>query len=181
MPARQKTPMSTRRQRWKAAIAALAIFAGGCATAERIDAAGDVHTLLIAIRDDDRAVFEAHVDRVALERELESRILAKTQAQGESESVQALGAVLARPLSRLAGEALIQPRVFRTVAEFYGYKPDTPIPSQLVIAGALRTLPDGRVCAGKRHGGPCVITFADEAGVWRLVSFDGDVSMLRLG
>ena len=173
--------MTPGRQRWKSAVAAAALFAGGCATAERIDAAGDVHALLVAIRDDDRAVFEAHVDRAALESELETRILARTEAQSQDDSVRALGAALARPLSHLAGEALIRPQVFRAVAEFYGYKPDTPIPGQFVIAEALRSLPDGRVCAAKRHGGPCLITFANESGTWRLVSFDGDVGMLRLG
>ena len=166
---------------WRRAFAlTLALLVGGCATAERIDAAGDVHELLIAVRDDDRAAFEAHVDRTALEQELEARILARTQAQDQSDTARALGALLARPLTRLAGEALIRPQVFRAVAEFYGYKPGAPIPSQLAIAGALRALPDGRVCAAKKHGGPCLITFANEQGVWRLVSFDGDVGMLRL-
>jgi hypothetical protein len=88
--------------------------------------------------------------------------------------------LLAHPLSRLAGEALIRPKVFRAVAEYYGYRPQTPIPNQLEIAGALRALPDGRVCAAKRRQGPCLITFANEAGTWRLVSFDGDISLLRL-
>jgi hypothetical protein len=162
------------------ALAALALLAGGCATAERIDAAGDVHALLIAVRDDDRAAFEAHVDRAALERELEARILDQTQTADASETTRALGAALAQPLARLAGDALIRPKVFRAVAEFYGYKPDRPIPDQLAIAGALRPQPGGRVCAAKAHGGPCLITFANEGGVWRLVSFDGDVGMLRL-
>ena len=80
----------------------------------------------------------------------------------------------------LAGEALIRPQVFRDVAEFYGYTPAKPLPSQFTIAAALRSLPDGRVCAAKKKGGPCLITFANEQGVWRLVSFDGDVAMLRL-
>lgn len=170
------------RKSWRAfvGLAALAGLAGGCATTERIDAAGDVHALMIAIRDDDRATFEAHVDRPALERELESRILARTEAIGSSDTLRSVGAALAQPLSRLAGEALIRPQVFRAVAEFYGYKPDRPLPGQFTIAAALRALPDGRVCASKKRDGPCLITFADEAGVWRLVSFDGDIGMLRL-
>ncbi len=158
------------------AVAALA----ACATTERINAAGDVHALLIAIRDDDAAAFEAHVDRAALEHELEAKILDQSQAPSSTETVRALGALLARPIARLAGDALVRPEVFRAVAEYYGYRPQTPIPSQLEIAGALRALPDGRVCAARRHNGPCLITFADEAGTWRLVSFDGDISQLRL-
>jgi hypothetical protein len=166
--------------RWKPLVAALALLAGACATTQRIDAAGDVHALLIAIRDDDHAGFDAHVDREALEQELEARILDRTQAADTTDTVKALGALLAHPLSRLAGDALIRPKVFRAVAEYFGYRPQTPIPNQLEIAGALRTLPDGRVCAAKTRKGPCLITFANEAGTWRLVSFDGDISLLRL-
>ena len=166
---------------WKAlAAAGLALLAAGCATTARITAANDVHVLLIAIRDDDRAAFEAHVDRPALEQELEARILARTQAPDVGDAGRALGALLARPLAQLAGDALIRPKVFRAVAEYYGYKPGTPIPGQFEIAGALRPLRDGRVCAAKRHDGPCLVTFANEGGTWRLVSFDGDVKELQL-
>ncbi|HEY1752226.1 MAG TPA: DUF2939 domain-containing protein [Caulobacteraceae bacterium] len=170
--------MTPRRPIAVAALAALAL--GGCATTERIGAANDVHQLLIAIRDDDRAGFDAHVDKPALEHELEDRILGRTQAPNADDATKALGALLARPLAQLAGDALIRPRVFRAVAEYYGYRPETPIPNQLVIAGALRALPDGRVCAAKAHKGPCMLTFANEGGAWRLVSFDGDISQLRL-
>ena len=179
MRPRQNAGMSFKS--WRSiGVVLLTGVAAGCATAERIDAAGDVHTLMIAIRDDDRARFEAHVDRPALEQELEARILARTGAADSSDAVRTLGAVLARPLSRLAGDALIRPEVFRSVAEFYGYQSARPLPSQLAIAAALRSLPDGRVCAAKKRDGPCLITFANEQGVWRLVSFDGDVAMLRL-
>jgi hypothetical protein len=161
---------------------AAAMLAGAalaaCATTERIEAAGDVHALLIAIRDDDHGAFDAHVDRKALEAELRDRMVAATERASQSEAVQGFGAVLAAPLAKLAGEALLRPKVFLAVAEYYGYRADTPIPSQLIIAGALKALPDGRVCAARKHNGPCVLTFADEAGVWRLVSFDGDLNLL---
>jgi len=173
--------MATRATFWKLTLASLALLAASaCATAERVSAAGDVHALLIAIRDNDHAAFDARVDRHALEQQLESRILARTQGAGESDTTHTLGAALAGPLARLAGQALLQPEVFRAVAEYYGYRPETPIPGEIAIAGALRPLPDGRVCAAKGHNGPCLLTFANEQGVWRLVSFDGDVSLLRL-
>jgi hypothetical protein len=168
------------RLHWKPLLAGLALIAAACATTERITAAGDVHALLIAIRDDDHAGFDAHVDRQALEQELEARILDRTEAANTTDTIKALGALLAHPLSHLAGDALIRPKVFHAVAEYYGYRPQTPIPNQLEIAGALRALPDGRVCAAKKRDGPCLITFANEAGTWRLVSFDGDISLLRL-
>jgi hypothetical protein len=163
----------------KSLAAALALTLGACATTERIEAAGEVHALLIAIRDDNRAAFDAHVDRHALERQLESRILERTETVSTDESVQALGALLARPLSRLAGDALLRPAVFLAVAEYYGYRPQTPIPGQFAIAAALRPAGEGRVCAARKRDGPCLMTFADEDGVWRLVSFDGDMRMLR--
>ena len=91
-----------------------------------------------------------------------------------------LGAALAAPLSRLAVTALVRPSVFQSVAAYYGYGPDARIPAQLAIAEALKALPDGQVCAVRHRGGPCVLTFAHEAGVWRLVSFDGDLGLLRM-
>jgi hypothetical protein len=160
--------------------AVLALGLAACATTQRIEAAGDVHALLVSIRDDDKAGFQARIDKAALERELEARILQRTEQPDASEATRALSALLARPLARLAGDALLQPSVFRSVAEYYGYTPQTPIPNQFAIAAALRPLPDGRVCAARRQNGPCLITFADEAGIWRLVSFDGDIHQLRL-
>jgi hypothetical protein len=160
-----------------AALACAALSA--CATTQRIDAAGDVRALLIAIRDDDHAVFDAHVDRAALERELQTRILDETQKPGGSDTEAGLGALLAGPLSRFAGDVLLRPKVFLAVADYYGYRPGMQIPPQMEIAFALKSLPDGRVCAVRHKGGACVITFADEGGVWRLVSFDGDLNLLR--
>jgi hypothetical protein len=173
--------MPLKRPTWSAALAGVALATlAGCATTERIGAANDVHTLLVAIRDDDHAAFDAHIDRPALEQELEGRILERTSRAQSSDSVRALGALLAHPMAQLAGDALLRPSVFRAVAEYYGYKPGAPIPNQLEIAGALRPLPDGRVCAAKGKQGPCLITFASEGGAWKLVSFDGDIKELRL-
>jgi hypothetical protein len=45
-------------------LAALALSA--CATAQKLGAANDVHALLISIRDNDHAAFDAHVDHEAL-------------------------------------------------------------------------------------------------------------------
>lgn len=157
-----------------------AALLSGCATAERIGAASDVHALMIAIRDDDRPAFDAHVDRAALEAEIQAKIVARVAQPNASALQQDLGVTLSGPLARAAGGLLIRPDVFRAVADYYGYKPSTPILT-LSIAEALRPLPDGRVCAVTRRGGRCLITFAHEDGVWRMVSFDGDAAMLRLG
>jgi hypothetical protein len=165
-------------RRLAAAFGLLAL--AGCATGERLSAAGDVHALMIAIRDDDRPTFDAHVDRRALEAQIQERIVERAAAPGSPTAVKGLGILMSGPLARAAGGVLIQPEVFRAVADYYGYRPATPIPGTFAIASALRPLPDGRVCAVTRSRGPCLVTFAEEDGVWRLVSFDGDSAMLRL-
>jgi hypothetical protein len=79
-----------------------------------------------------------------------------------------------------AGDAILQPRVFRLVAERYGYTSSTAIPNQVQLAAALKPLPDGRVCAVTKKDGPCLLVFTKEDGVWKLTSFEGDMSMLRI-
>ncbi len=160
-------------------LAALAL-ASGCATPEHLAAAGDVRSLLVAIRDDDHAAFDAHVDRRALEAQLQARLVDRTAAANLPGYWKGVGLALSGPMARVAGEVLVQPEVFRAVADYYGYRPETPIPGTLVLASALRSLPDGRVCAARSGRDPCLLTFADEGGVWRLVGFNGDAAMLRL-
>jgi hypothetical protein len=138
-----------------------------------------VHALLVSIRDNDRESFDAHVDRAALEREIEARLVQSGRGAKPS-SLGALGAILAPSLAQFAGDALIQPKVFRSVAEYYGYKPSTPLPNSLAIAGSLKALPDGRVCATKTKNGPCMLMFTQTNGTWRLSGFEGDISMLRV-
>lgn len=143
---------------------------GGCATASRYDAAGDVHALLIAIRDNDRQTFERHVDRQALKQQIEHRL--RTEAGP-------LGALIAGPAAQLAGEALVQPGVFRRAAEHWGYRPGQPIPNRIVIAQALKPQSGDRVCATRESGGPCLLTFTRRGDVWRLSGFEGELSDLR--
>jgi outer membrane murein-binding lipoprotein Lpp len=164
-----------------AAVALAAALLSGCATAQRIDAAGDVHALLVSIRDNDQAAFDAHVDRQALKREIEARLMTEVgPAKGGGGGLKALGALLAPTLADMAGEALLQPQVFRQVAEYYGYKPATPIPGQLAISSTLQALPDGRVCATRKKHGPCLLVFTRQEGVWRLTGFEGALSELHL-
>jgi hypothetical protein len=150
---------------------ALAVLAG-CATTRQFSAAPDVHALLVAIRDDDRAAFDAHVDRQALEAEMQSIVVERSRDAGLGDGAAGLGVLLSGPLSHAAGNVLIRPEVFRAIADYYGYRPDAPIPGSLSLAVALSPLPDGRVCAKGRKGGSCLLTFADEAGTWKLVGFD---------
>lgn len=157
------------------AILAAALSVASCASVQRLDAANDVHALLLSIRDDDQAAFEAHVDRVALKRDIAAKIETKaTQRYG------GLAALLAPGLAEFAGDTLVQPQVFKLVARQYGYSDQTRIPNAVAIASALRPLPDGRVCAVKKKDGPCTLIFTKEDGVWKLSGFQGDISELRL-
>jgi hypothetical protein len=159
-------------------IGLLALALSGCATARKLDAANDVHALLIAIRDNDQAAFDAHVDRGALKQELQARMM--TEARKDSR-LGPLAAILAPGLAELAGETLVQPRVFKRVAEHYGYTAQTKIPGPLGISQALKPLPDGRMCATRKKDGPCLLIFTKDAeGHWRLSGFEGAPAELNL-
>ena len=163
----------------KLILVVLVLTLSACATVQKLDAAGDVHALLIAIRDNDGPAFDRRVDRPALMREISGRLAA--EATKDPRIPAALAAILAPGLTRLAGDALIQPSVFRTVAEYYGYTPQTKIPGRVAISQTLRQMPDGRVCATRKQDGPCLLIFTKaEDGHWRLSGFEGDASMLRL-
>lgn len=161
-------------------VTALLLSLTACASAQRLDAAGDVHTLLVSIRDEDQATFDAHVDRDALKQEISARLTAEAKSPKVDKSWQALGAILAPALADIAGDALVQPKVFHKVAESYGYKPGQPIPNRIAIAGSLKALDDGKVCATKTKDGPCILIFTREEGVWKLSGFEGDISTLRI-
>ena len=160
-------------------ITALALSLSACATVQKLPAAADVHALLISIRDNDEASFDALVDRRALKREIADRLAA--EGARDKRIPTGLAAILAPSLAEIAGDSLIQPRVFKSVAEYYGYTPATKIPNALVISQALRRLPDGRICAIAKKDGPCLLDFTKaEDGHWKLSGFEGDLSMLRL-
>lgn len=160
-------------------IALMALTLSACATVQKLDAAGDVHALLISIRDGDQATFDSLVDRRALKREIQDRLV--VEATRDSRVPVGLAAILAPGLAELAGETLVQPAVFRAVADYYGYRPDMKIPGPIGISTMLRELPDSRVCAVSKKDGPCLLIFTKAPdGRWKLSGFEGDLSMLRL-
>lgn len=157
----------------------LALLLAACATAQRLDAAADIHAFLIAIRDNDRAAFDAHVDRPALQRQLEDRLLVEARRAAPSGPLADLAQAVAGPLAQLGADSLVQPRVFRNIAVYLGYDPQIAIPGQVAIASRLRRLDDGRVCAPRSKTGPCLLTFTREVDGWKLTSFDGELSDLN--
>lgn len=160
-----------------AALALPVLGLGACATAQKLGAANDVHALLISIRDNDTAAFDAHVDHDALKAELQKRL---GESLGKKDRTGGLAALLGPSVIDFADQALVRPKTFRAVAEQYGYRADMQVPGAIAISQALKTLPDGRVCATKKKDGPCLLVFTKEQGVWKLTSFEGDSSMLRL-
>jgi hypothetical protein len=160
-------------------IVLMAMALSSCATVQKLDAASDVHALLISIRDGDRATFDALVDERALKYELRARLVAEAGRDGRIPT--ALAAVLAPGIAEIAGEALIRPEVFRAVAESYGYRRDMKIPGVIGISTLLQPLDAGRVCAVTKKGGPCQLIFTQGPDTrWRLSGFEGDLSKLRL-
>lgn len=160
-----------------AALAATVLSA--CATVQKLDAASDVHALLVSIRDGDRTTFDALVDKPALKQEIQGRLMAEARRDPRVPSV--LAAILAPSVADLAGDALLRPDVFRAVAEYYGYRRDQQIPGVVAISTMLKPLDAGHVCAVTKKNGPCLLTFTQGADSrWRLSGFEGDLSMLRL-
>src|SRR4051794_23012457 len=114
-----------------APLAAAVLALSACATAQKLGAANDVHALLISIRDDDSATFDAHVDHEALKQELQARL---GDAIGKNKKTRDLAALLGPSVVEFADQALVRPQTFRMVAEQYGYRRDTQIPNAVVIA-----------------------------------------------
>jgi len=160
-----------------ALVLALALVVGGCATTGRLSAAGDIRAFLLSIRDDDKATFDAHVDRPALKAQLGQRLMAEAAKRGGT--YEALAAVLGQTVVDVGVDQLVRPDVFRAVAESLGYSADRPIPGDFVIAEALRAVHDDHVCVVTRKDAPCTFVFANEGGVWRLTAFEGDLGQLR--
>ena len=156
-----------------------ALTVASCATIPRLQAADDIHAFLVSVRDGDRAGFEAHVDRDALKVQLRSRLIAETAGSGGR--VATLGAALAAPLVDVAVNALLRPDTFRALAIRLGYDPQKPIPSTLAIAAFVKPLGGGHACVTEVRGGPCVLDFQEEGGVYKLSGYEGPIDSRKLG
>jgi hypothetical protein len=159
-------------------IAVLALVLTACATATRYDAAGDIHALLVAIRDNDHAAFDSHVDRPALKAQMKERLTAAAIQRGG-----ALGGLLVQTFGGMTDalvDAAVQPEVFLAVAEAKGYRPSKPLPGRIAITESLRYLEGDRVCVVDKKDGPCLLVFRHEGDAWRLIAFEGPLDALKL-
>lgn len=160
------------------AALSLVLALSACATVQRYDAAGDIHAFMIAIRDNDRAGFDQHVDRPAFKAQMRSRLTASMIRRGG-----ALGGLLAQTLGGVSDalvEAALQPQVFLAVAEAKGYRPSQPLPGRVSITGSLRQLDPDRVCVVGKSDGDCILVFRNEGGTWRLIAYEGPLDALKL-
>jgi hypothetical protein len=159
-------------------LATLAMCAlAACATATRYSASSDIHDFLVAVRDDDQAAFDAHIDRPALKANLKARLLAAAADRYGVASPNTLGALaLAGPVANLAVDSLARPEVFQAAAALLGYGPETRVPNFLVIGQVVRPLDSQRVCVEAKRR--CTFIFREEDGRWKLVAFDGDLGLL---
>ena len=161
-------------------LACLAVLMlAACSTVERVDAAADVHSFLVSIRDNNGPEFSRYVDRPAIASSLAYRLRSEAREADVPKEVRALALVIAAPAATVATQALIRPSVLRLVAEEMGYTPSKPLPRTFDIAGGLRPVESGRVCAAKSKRGPCLLTFAREGDTWRLVSIDAPLKDLK--
>lgn len=135
--------------------------------ATQYDAAEDVRAFLVAVRENDQAAFERHLDRPALREQLLGQVRA---AIGDSAGP--LGGALAEQ----AVDQLIRPESFKLALDRAGAPARTPTAAE--IATQLRVVEGGRVCLPRSPDGPCAVTFAQRGEDWRLVAIDaGDVSV----
>ncbi len=155
----------------------LAFALAGCAHVQSYDAARDVHAFLVAVRDGDRARFNAHVDRPALKAQLRARLIEEVARDRGPDSLEAFGAALAGPLVDAGVEVAVQPEVFRAAASMAGYGPQTRIPNAAIISRQIKPLPERRACVIIDRA--CTFVFKERDGVWRLIAFEGDLGALR--
>lgn len=156
------------------AIAALAV--AGCATVAKYDASNDIHAFLVAVRDGDKAAFDAHVDKPALKAQLRARLIEEAASRHGVESNETAGAIMAGPMVDIAVEVLVRPEVFRAAASLLGYGPERPIPNMIAIGQQVKPLSNDRVCVTLGH--TCTFIFKNEDGAWRLIAFEGDIDAL---
>jgi hypothetical protein len=176
-----------KRSQWIAGMACLGL--AGCATGPGVsEASSDVRAFAMALRDRDMAGIETRIDRPALQnqvnglaRAIAAEEIAKRTGGGGTGSLLGLfGADLAAPIiERLASRAL-QPDVLADIARRAGLTPETRLPGRTVTALALRSVPDGRVCAPDPQTRGCLLYFGKYPSGWKLNAIDETALRARL-
>ena len=153
------------------ALALTALSLVACDAVPRYRAAQGVGDFLAAVQKDDHRAFDAHVDRAKLRDDMR-RQLAATAAGADED----LGRVLGGPAVDNLMDQMISPETFRVVWMRSGVS-IRQAPNALEIAPLLRMIGDDRACLrNPRRDSPCILTFEDERGVWKLVGVNTGLS-----
>ena len=142
-----------------AALCLLLPLVAGCGVDVRADAAQGVARFLDAVRRDDRAGFEAAIDRPAVRADLRDQLADLARANGLDVEGGA---------SEFALDRMITPEAFRLVEAKTGQAmPVAPTAAQVAL---LMHVQDRKhVCLGEPVQGHCLLAFAKRRGTWRLV------------
>lgn len=141
------------------ALAGLALLMGGCDIGVRADAGRAIERFLAAVHDDDRAAFEAAIDRPALRADLSDQL---------TELARGKGVVVEGGPSEFALDRMISPQAFRLVEAKTGQVlPQAPNAAEIALIMKVRD--KNHVCVGDPRQPRCTLSFARRAGVWRLV------------
>lgn len=176
----------------KMIIAPLALglaLLSGCATGPGTsEASADVRAFAMALRDRDLAGIESRIDRPALTgqvngiaRTIAADEIAKRTGGGGTGFVLGLfGADLAAPIIEQITRRALEPDVLADLARRAGLTPETRLPGRTVTAFALRSLPDGRVCAPDPGTRGCLLYFGKYPAGWKLNAIDETALRARL-
>jgi hypothetical protein len=155
-----------------AALAAGLLLAGCEPLQARYDAAQDVRAFFLAVQTQDRANFERHVDRAALRQALREEL---SKRAGDDPLAQDL--IAEAPDDMLDG--LIRPETFRIGVRRMGMSTER-VPSAAEIAVLIDMRGADDACVGDpRVRGQCILRFARQGGVWKLVDIDASQVQVR--
>jgi hypothetical protein len=146
--------------------AATALSLAACDAVPRYRAAQGVRDFLAAVRNGDHQAFEARLDRAKLKDDVRRQLAALADDE-EGDQTAGADSLINR---------MISPETFRVVWMRSGVS-IRRAPSALEIAPLLRMTGEDRACLhNPRRGSPCILTFEEEDGVWKLVGVNAGVS-----
>ena len=154
-----------------AALSLIILLAACEAPQQRLSAAEDVRSFLVAAREGDEATFDRHVDRPAL----------KANLRGEIDEVLAGQPIPARMRDQLLDQLVdgLGPEMFQAATQGAGPLAGRT-PSAAEIAAVLKPLGPTRVCLPPQPGADqCAATFEKKGETWKLVAVDA--GSLRVG
>jgi len=142
-----------------AALTALAVLVSGCDIGVRTDAGRAIERFLAAVHNDDRAAFEAAIDRPALRADLSDQL---------TELARSKGVIVEGGPSEFALDRMITPEAFRLVEAKTGQVlPHAPSAAEIALIMKVRD--KSHVCVGDPRKAACTLSFAKRGGAWRLV------------